>query len=352
MATDTDTDRAAPALRFEGVGVAYPGAAGQALQDVSLEVARGELVVLLGPSGCGKTTLLKTVNRLVTPDSGRVLLEGADVRAGGATALRRRIGYVIQATGLFPHLTVAQNIGLVPGLLNWEARRTRERVDELLALVKLPADYGSRYPRQLSGGEAQRVGIARALAADPAFLLMDEPFGAIDAIARDHLQEALLEIQSRLRKTILFVTHDVDEALRLADRIAVLRAGRLVQVATPLDLLSRPADAFVRELLGADDLFRRLGLLRVRDLMAPPGDGAAAPGTAAGTEADTDATSASKTSVGSRVDLGPDDDLREALTALLRSVASELPVRDADGTLVGRLSLDALRRISRPGGAP
>lgn len=214
-----------------------------------MDVVDGELLVLLGPSGCGKTTLLKTVNRLVEPTAGRILVAGVDARTVPVVRLRRGIGYAIQATGLFPHLTVARNVAVVPRLLGWDRARVDARVEEMLDLVGLPAGYGGRYPRQLSGGEAQRVGLARALAGDPTTLLMDEPFGALDAISRARLQDVLLAIQARLDRTILFVTHDVAEALRLADRIAVLDRGRLVQVGPPAELVARPADPLVAELL-------------------------------------------------------------------------------------------------------
>lgn len=259
-------------LVYDAVSKTYPHAAAPAVRDVSLCVPEGRLVVFLGPSGCGKTTLLKMTNRLIEPTSGTIRLDGADIRRSEATALRRRMGYVIQQVGLFPHMTVAQNVAVVPELLGWPRERIDDRVDELLALVGLPpGEYRRRYPAQLSGGQQQRVGLARALAADPEVLLMDEPFGAIDAITRGSLQEEILRLQQRLRKTVLFVTHDVDEALRLADAIAVLRAGELVQYGAPCELLSRPANDFVRELLRADDRVRALALLRAGDFMRPLG---------------------------------------------------------------------------------
>jgi osmoprotectant transport system ATP-binding protein len=323
---------------------------------VDLVAPSGELLVLLGPSGCGKTTLLKTVNRLVEPTGGRVLLGGEDVRAVPATALRRRIGYAIQATGLFPHLRVAENVAVVPRLLGWPTARIEARVDELLGLVGLPLEYRTRWPRQLSGGEAQRVGIARALAADPAYLLMDEPFGALDAITRQRLQAAMRAIQARLRKTILFVTHDVDEALRLADRVAVLREGRLVQVATPLALLSQPADAFVADLVGAADTMRRLRLLRVADALAARpakaperGRGEApieVPILGEGDEANTPASDTSA--------LQLQDDLGTALSRLLESPSGWLPVVGAGAEPISEadtpppyLTLADLRRVAR-----
>jgi len=320
------------AIAFDGVGVDYPGADRPAVDGISLEVAQGELVVLLGPSGCGKTTLLKTVNRLVELTTGRVLLEGRDAASVPATDLRRRIGYAIQATGLFPHMTVGANIAVVPRLLGWSPERIEARVAEMLELVNLPREYAARYPRQLSGGEAQRVGIARALAADPGFLLMDEPFGAIDAINRERLQDGLLEIQARLHKTILFVTHDVDEAVRLADRIAVLRDGSLVQYAPPLELLVSPADDFVADLVSADDVFRQLSLMAVGAVMLSSGCAPQA-------DAPQDALS------GARPIVRADASLRTALTQLLRSGADKLDVVDERGNFAGCLGLAEVRRM-------
>jgi osmoprotectant transport system ATP-binding protein len=222
------------AISVERVSKQFAGEGRPAVDEVSLAVEPGSFVVLIGPSGCGKTTLLKTINRLYEPTAGRVLVDGRDAASVPATELRRGMGYVIQQSGLFPHLRVEQNIAVVPELLGWERARIDRRVDELLELIGLPRDYRRRYPRQLSGGEQQRVGLARALAADPAILLMDEPFGALDTITRVRLQDELLKIQRQLRKTVIFVTHDIEEALRLADRIAVMRAGKLVQYDAPL----------------------------------------------------------------------------------------------------------------------
>ncbi len=249
-------------VELRGVGVRYAGGA-HAVRGVDLTIAPGELTVLLGPSGCGKSTLLRTINRLVEPTDGTVLIDGVDVREPDPTLLRRRIGYVIQAVGLFPHYTVAQNVAVVPALLGWDRARIARRVDELLELVSLePARYRERKPRQLSGGEAQRVGVARALAAEPHLLLMDEPFAAVDAIVRAALQEQTARVHRELGTTIVFVTHDVDEALRLADRIVVMNAGRVVQADTPGRILAAPADAFVRDLVGVDAETRRLTAAR------------------------------------------------------------------------------------------
>lgn len=256
-------------IQFVNVSKHYPGASAPAVDNITLQVPEGSIAVLLGPSGCGKTTLLKMVNRLHQPTSGQIFLDGVDIQSIPVNQLRRNIGYVIQQVGLFPHLTIAKNIAVVPELLGWDRQRIRNRVDELLDLVHLPLDFRNRYPAQLSGGQQQRVGLARALAADPKVMLMDEPFGAIDAITRESLQDQLLELQRRLRKTILFVTHDVEEALKLADEIIVLDKGRLVQKDTPCNLLANPASDFVRQLLNTDDRIRQLSLVRVEMVMKP-----------------------------------------------------------------------------------
>ncbi len=258
-------------VAFEHVTKRY-GNGPTAVTDLSLEILAGEICVLVGPSGCGKTTTMKMVNRLVEPTSGRVTIDGADVASLPAVELRRQIGYVIQQVGLFPHLTVADNVAVVPRLLGWSQSRIAERADELLDLVGLdPAAYRSRYPVALSGGERQRVGVARAMAADPSVLLMDEPFGAVDPIRRERLQNEFLRLQARLRKTIVFVTHDVDEAIKMADRIAILQVGGiLAQYDTPDRLLAAPASPFVGHFLGADRGLKRLSLARVGDLPLDP----------------------------------------------------------------------------------
>ncbi len=252
-----------PAITLDRLSKQFSGAPRVAVDECSFSVDPGQLIVFLGPSGCGKTTLLKMINRLYEPTSGRIIINGVDVTETPVTQLRRQIGYVIQQTGLFPHMRIADNIAVVPRLLRWDKKRTDARIDELLALMGLPPDYRLRYPRQLSGGEQQRVGIARALAADPELMLMDEPFGAIDAINRTRLQDELLSIQRKLHKTILFVTHDVEEALRLADKIIVMRQGKIVQFDTPLNILTRPVDAFVGQLVDSDDILRQLSLIKV-----------------------------------------------------------------------------------------
>lgn len=232
-------------LSYQHVSKVYPGGV-QALVDFNLEVKRGEFVVLIGPSGSGKTTALKMVNRLIDPTEGTILLNGQDIRAMNPYTLRHQIGYALQGIGLFPHLTVAEIIAIVPEVLGWPAARRRERVDELLELAGLdPAEYRNRYPHELSGGQQQRVGVLRALAADPPLILMDEPFGALDPITRADLQDELQRLQQAVQKTILFVTHDIQEALRLADRIVIMRDGQIAQVGSPQHLVERPADRFV-----------------------------------------------------------------------------------------------------------
>ena len=262
-------DGAGAVVAFEHVTKRYGGPdAPPAVTDLTLTVPAGEICVLVGPSGCGKTTSMKMVNRLIEPTSGRITIGGEDVMSLPAVELRRRIGYVIQQVGLFPHLTVGENVAVVPRLLGWTPERTRERTDELLDLIGLePAGHRDRYPTELSGGERQRVGVARALAADPPVMLMDEPFGAVDPIRRDGLQNEFLRLQEQVRKTVIFVTHDVDEAIKMADRIAILqRGGILAQYDTPGAILANPASEFVERFVGADRGLKRLSLLRVRDL--------------------------------------------------------------------------------------
>ncbi len=312
------------AILIDHVSRQFSQATAPAVDDVSLTVEQGSFVTLLGPSGCGKTTLLKMINRLYEPTAGRIFVNGEDTATVSPTHLRRHIGYVIQQTGLFPHMRVEDNIAAVPRLLGWEKARSDARVDAMLALVGLPESYRSRFPRQLSGGEQQRVGVARALAADPPIVLMDEPFGAIDAINRVRLQDELISIQTKLRKTILFVTHDVEEAFKLGDRVVIMRAGKIVQVDAPLALATAPADDFVRELIGADDMLRRLGMLPVSAAQLSPIGGA---------------PHATQPSVRSS------SNLRTALSLLLQSGASALTVVDEQGQPLGELTFAEIRTL-------
>ncbi|PZS35685.1 MAG: ABC transporter ATP-binding protein [Pseudonocardiales bacterium] len=260
-------------MRLEAVSKVYPDGT-EAVQSLDFEVAEGELVVLVGPSGCGKSTTLKMINRLIEPSRGRIILAGEDVTTVDPVKLRRRIGYVIQQVGLFPHQTVGTNVATVPRLVGWDSRRASARVDELLDLVGLdPAIYRARYPHQLSGGQRQRVGVARALAAEPIVLLMDEPFSAIDPIARDRLQAEFLRLQAEVRKTVVLVTHDIEEAVRLGDRIAVFsEGGKLEQYADPATLLGAPATQFVADFVGSDRGLKRLAVTAItpEDLEHPP----------------------------------------------------------------------------------
>jgi len=256
------------AIDLVGVTKSYPGQGAAAVDRISLQIPAGEIVMLVGPSGCGKTTTLKMINRLIEPTSGTITIDGRDVLSLDGDELRRQIGYVIQAGGLFPHMTVATNVGIVPGMLGWDRKRTAERTEQLLELVGLdPTRYRDRYPGELSGGQQQRVGVARALAADPPVLLMDEPFGAVDPITRQRLQDEMLRIQDELHKTIVCVTHDFDEAVKLGDRIVVLGEGaRVVQYDTPAEVLAHPADSFVGDFVGSGAALKALTLTRVGDL--------------------------------------------------------------------------------------
>jgi len=252
-------------IRLEHLTKVFPGSGRGAVVDLSLRVTSGQIAVLVGPSGCGKTTTMRMVNRMIQPTSGRIVIDGVDATERNADDLRRHIGYVIQQVGLFPHMTIAQNVATVPRLLKWDTAKTRARVDEMLDVVGLdPSVYRDRYPKQLSGGQQQRVGVARALCADPPVMLMDEPFGAIDPITRERLQNEFLRLQSELRKTIVFVTHDIDEAIKLGDRIAIMREdSQVAQYDTPANILAAPADAFVREFIGSRTTLRQLGLIQV-----------------------------------------------------------------------------------------
>jgi osmoprotectant transport system ATP-binding protein len=265
--TDQGSSADASAVRYENATKRYGDSTAAAVDRLDLEVPAGEVCVLVGPSGCGKTTAMRLVNRTVELSEGDVKIGGESVRDRDPARLRRETGYVIQQVGLFPHRTVAENIGTVPQLLGWKRERIGERSAELLELIGLDPELGERYPAQLSGGQQQRVGVARALAADPLVMLMDEPFGAIDPINRERLQNEFLRLQAEIRKTVLFVTHDIDEAIKMGDRIAVMReGGRVAQYATPAELLMAPADEFVEDFVGADRALKRLALMRVADI--------------------------------------------------------------------------------------
>ena len=311
-------------IRLDNVSKVFPGAARPAVDQLNLEVPSGTTCVLIGPSGCGKTTTMRIVNRLIEPTSGRIIVEGQDVTRADPVELRRRIGYVIQQVGLFPHMTIAENVATVPQLLGWPADRTAKRVEEMLSLVGLePGQFLGRHPRHLSGGQRQRVGVARALAADPPVLLMDEPFGAVDPIVRAGLQGELLAILRRLAKTVIFVTHDIDEAVRMGDLIAIMKDGRLVQCDSPERLLLQPVDAFVAGFVGADRALKRLALI------------------AAGT-----VVSAALARPGAPV-VTPSTSLRDVLSVLLATGAAAATVAEAGGALLGTVSLAAIHERAR-----
>ena len=255
-------------IRLENLAKRFPGQKEPAVEELSMEIPAGEIVILVGPSGCGKTTTMKMINRIIEPSSGRIFLDDEDVTKVNPDHLRRRIGYVIQQIGLFPHLTIASNIATVPKMLGWKSERIASRVDELLETVGMdPARYRDRYPKELSGGQRQRVGVARAMSADPDVMLMDEPFGAIDPITRDRLQNEFLRLQEQIKKTIIFVTHDIDEAIKMGDRIAILREqSKIAQFDTPERILVNPADDFVADFIGRGASLKRLSLSRVRDV--------------------------------------------------------------------------------------
>jgi len=370
--SDAQSQHGASSVRYEGATKRYPGAAEPAVDELTLEIPAGEICVLVGPSGCGKTTAMRMVNRTVEISSGDVLIGGSSVREREPAQLRREIGYVIQQIGLFPHRTITENIGAVPQLLGWKKDRIRERSAELLELIGLDPELGDRYPAQLSGGQQQRVGVARALAADPLVMLMDEPFGAIDPINRERLQNEFLRLQAEIRKTVLFVTHDIDEAIKMGDRIAVMReGGRVEQYATPAELLMAPANEFVEDFVGADRALKRLALMRVGDIdlweaplayvgqptaevrtkLAAPDvevpypllvDGERRP---LGWLSERDLAQAV---VPQRPDsplgpvLEPDDVMRDALADLLQGQSQYAPVVDGAGRIAGVLSVEII----------
>jgi osmoprotectant transport system ATP-binding protein len=375
---------AAAVVTLEHLSKRYGAPGGPlAVDDLSLTIPAGEICVLVGPSGCGKTTTMKMINRLIEPTSGRITIDGDDVASLPPVELRRRIGYVIQQVGLFPHLTVAENVAVVPRLLRWPEARIRDRVEELLALVRLDAaTYRDRYPAALSGGERQRVGVARALAADPPLMLMDEPFGAVDPILRDRLQNEFLRLQAQVRKTIVFVTHDVDEAIKMADRIAILqRGGTLAQYDTPAAILGAPASEFVEHFVGADRGLKRLSLGRVRDLpLSHPTtarvgeacadlrqrlDQAGADYALLLDEADRplgwigrrdlrgDGTVVAADATPGSPTLQPETTLRDALSVMLGSSVQLGVVVDEAERVLGAISVDAISDVLRtPGGGP
>jgi osmoprotectant transport system ATP-binding protein len=367
---EVEAGQPAASVSYQDVTKRYPGQDEPAIRDLSLEVPAGEICVLVGPSGSGKTSALRMVNRTVEITEGDILIGETSVRRRDPADLRREMGYVIQQIGLFPHRTVAENIATVPRLLGWDRARTRDRVRELIELIGLDPAMGDRFPSQLSGGQQQRVGVARALAADPPVMLMDEPFGAIDPIQRERLQNEFLRLQAEIKKTVLFVTHDIDEAIKMGDRIAIIRQGGLLaQYATPAELLMAPADDFVEDFVGADRALKRLALMRVRDInlweapLAFVGqstaevkaklDGAEVPHALLVdserrpvgwlSESDLRADTVPPTpDSGPEPILDLDDVMRDALSDLLQSETQYAPVTDRDGRIAGVLSVEII----------
>jgi osmoprotectant transport system ATP-binding protein len=345
----------AAALEFRHVTKTYPGADRPVLVDLSFEVPAGEICVLVGPSGCGKTTAMRMVNRMIDITDGDILLDGQSVRRRDPAELRRHIGYVIQQIGLFPHLSVGDNIATVPRLLGWDRKRVDARVTELLELISLPAETRGRYPAEISGGQRQRVGVARALAADPPLMLMDEPFGAIDPITRERLQDEFLRLQQDIRKTIVFVTHDIDEAIKMGDRIAIMReGGMLAQFDTPERILAEPADDFVARFVGLDRGLKRLSLSKLSDLTLQPAehvpDGTPAPSRCDRSRVvfvDGDDRPVGRLGLdGEPEPVGPTGDpetsLRDALSLIMTDGNRPLVVVDADGATAGLVRLDVI----------
>ena len=308
-------------ISMKNVTKRFDGTSQAAVDDLDLEIPEGLIVALVGPSGCGKTTTLRMINRLIEPTSGTIFVSGKDARATDAVQLRRHIGYVIQQVGLFPHMTIAQNIASVPRLLGWDEKRIAARNRELMQLVGLDEEMLERYPRQLSGGQRQRVGVARALAADPPVLLMDEPFGAIDPIARTRLQNEFKQILKRVKKTVVMVTHDIDEAVRLGDRIAIMRDGKIVQYDTPDAILSKPVDAFVENFVGADRALKRLSLFTAESVMVAGDADASWPRLAAET------------------------DLRDVLSLIVAAKTDGAAVVDGAGKVLGSVTRDAILAV-------
>ncbi|MBS4202090.1 ABC transporter ATP-binding protein [Bacillus sp. FJAT-49732] len=310
------------AIVFEDVTKQFPNAPKPSVNSTNLTIEEGSFVTILGASGCGKTTLLKMVNRIYDMTSGRILVHGQDITKMPVTELRRNIGYVIQQIGLFPHMTIAENIATVPKELGWESKKIEERIDFLLELVQLPPkDYRNRYPRQLSGGQQQRIGLARALAGNPSIMLMDEPFGAIDAITRSTLQDEMIRIQRKLNKTILFVTHDIDEALKLGDKIVIMNEGVIQQFDTPLNIITNPANSFVSQLVHSDDIVQHLSLLRADHVMAPLID-----------EPEFDEIKVKRA-----------ENLKNVLTHILQGHGDSVVVTDDEETPIGRITLTGLK---------
>ncbi|PNS35940.1 ABC transporter ATP-binding protein [Mesotoga sp. B105.6.4] len=358
-------------IRFEDVTKKYDENT-LAVDSITFEIPSNELTVLIGPSGCGKTTTLKMINRIVRPTTGKILIDGNDVTAMDVKQLRRGIGYVIQNVGLFPHMSVKDNIATVPRLLKWERSKIDRRISELLELVGLePKSYAKKLPKELSGGEAQRVGVARALAADPPIILMDEPFGAVDPLTRVRLQDEFARIQEDLHKTIVFVTHDIDEAIRLADRIAVMRAGRILQYDTPEEILAHPKEKFVHDFMGSDRALKRLSRIPVREYIeksfaidlsgsweqlgkieeefvwALDKDKRLVGWVDVSHSSRENPVREALTEMKEEEILSPDSTVKEALSRMLESGTAALPVVERTGRFLGQISMTRIQELTR-----
>lgn len=314
-------------IRFENVEKIYEGNV-KAVNNINLNIPEGEIVVLLGPSGCGKTTLLRMVNRLNSISSGTIYVNNQDINGLSKIELRRKIGYVIQSTGLFPNMTIEDNVVVVPDLLGWDKTKKRNRYNELMELIGMnPDEYRKRYPHELSGGQQQRIGIARALAADPPIMLMDEPFGALDPIIRSHLQNEFLRIQNEIKKTILFVSHDIDEAIKMADKVAILKDGQLMQYDTPAEILASPNSEFVAQFVGQDRALKRLSLYSVQDLL------------------DCQPIKPVNTDIKESQQISLQNNLREALSTLLNQKTDKLIVIDNYKKTLGALTTEHIEEF-------
>ncbi|MBC2582637.1 ABC transporter ATP-binding protein [Clostridium sp. DJ247] len=313
------------AIVLEGISKTFKNAEKPSVHETFLKIEKGSFVTILGASGCGKTTLLKMINRIYEPSSGKIYVNNEDVTKIPATVLRRKIGYVIQQTGLFRHMSIEENVATVPKILGWDKKRIDERIDYLLDLVGLdPKEYRKRYPSQLSGGQQQRVGLARAMAADPSIMLMDEPFGAIDAITRSNLQDEMIKIQKKLNKTIMFVTHDISEALKLGDKVIIMNEGKIQQYDKPLNILMNPANDFVKNLVNSDDVLQRLTFIKAKDVMAQPIE--------------------KKDEI--LVEMSKEDDLKTILSCILKNVCNSVAIHDEKNEIVGSITLDEIKKFS------
>ena len=361
-------------IKFENVTKKYPNGF-VAVDDLNFHIKEGEFIVLIGPSGCGKTTTMKMINGLIEATSGNIYVNGQNIKDVNPYELRRKIGYVIQDIGLMPHMTIAENLAVVPKLLKWDKKKIEKRSRELLEMVGLnPDETMKKYPKQLSGGQKQRVGVARALAVDPPVMLMDEPFGALDPITREQLQDEFIRLQKKMKKTIVFVTHDMDEAIKFADRIVIMNHGKIVQIAEPLDILQKPSDSFVTDFIGSDNAFKQLSLVKVEEVMKTDNLVVSADTTVGAVKQmlnatvkealvkdatgniighirashfakGTDETAAGEICASFKVETYSSEPLKKALSDMIEKGTSHAAVRDESGTFVGELTMDCFQKV-------